>query len=188
MKIFLFVLLSLAFGVTQAAGIPFTLTAPPKNTDGTDIPASGPGSLTSWRTEYGTCNGTAFGTKTGEVTGAPTTLTSVTPNVGPGTYCLRAFWKNTFGTESAPTNVASGVVLPPTPGPGTLTVQQPTAYEFKPSTNTLARIGYVPVGTPCGPQTKILSGTTYCRLDVNEADFVNWPANANLTEVWASTR
>lgn len=103
-----------------------------------------------------------------------------------GTWCFRVRAQSAGG-DGPPTNVVTVSVVAPTPGqPGTLTVTAPTAYEYKPATNTMARVAYVPVGTPCGPETKVLAGLTYCRLDVNEADFVNWPSNAKLTEVWAT--
>lgn len=176
--------------VAHADPIPFTLAFPTQNTNGTAIPASGTGSLNAWRTEYGSCgavvNGVqGFGTKAGEVKGTPPTTTGTTPDMAPGTYCLRMFVSNTFGSESDASNAVQRVVVPPKPNPGQIFVGQPTAYEYKPATNTMARIGIVPVGTPCGPETKIVSGVTYCRLEPIEADLINWPTNLKLAEVWA---
>lgn len=103
-----------------------------------------------------------------------------------GTNCFRVKAKSAAG-DGPPTNTVSVTVTGPTPGqPGTLTVSSPTAYEYKSATDTMARVAFVPVGTPCGPQTKVISGITYCRLDINEADFVNWPSDQKLTEVWAT--
>lgn len=112
-------------------------------------------------------------------------LTKTLTGFNSANYCFRAYAKNVGGVESGPSSVLAYVVPPSTPGAPGLSVSAPTAYEYRPSTNTMARVAYVPVGTPCGPETKVISGATYCRLDVNEADFVNWPTSLTLTEVWA---
>lgn len=98
-------------------------TAPTANTDGSAIPATGPGSIASYRIEYGTCNGTAFGTKAGEIVVNAPALTGNTPPTAPGTWCYRMYAVNTFGVESDPTNVVSKVIAPPKPNPpGNFTV------------------------------------------------------------------
>lgn len=190
-KLALIALIVLAPLIAHAGVIPFTLTLPTKNTDGTSIPATGTGSITKWRVEYGTCGANdfsgkpTFGTKTGEINGLPATLTGLTPDLAPAQYCLRAFMTNTYNVESDPSNPVTATVPPPKPGPPGLTVQQPTAYEYKPGTNSMARIGLVPVGTPCGPETKSISGVTYCRLAPIGVDFVNWPSNLKIMDAWA---
>jgi hypothetical protein len=108
----------------EAATVTYSGTNPTKNTDGTDIPASGAGSLTTLRLEYGTCSAPGvFGTKAGEVSRAsPAAGANFTGslNLNPGTSCLRIFVQNTYGTESDPSNVTVRVVDPPKPMPPTL--------------------------------------------------------------------
>lgn len=104
----------LAAGCATAATVVVTWTPPIQNTDDSPIPATGEGSLSSYRIEYGTCNGTLFGTKAGEVTRAAPAST-VTLNLQPGTVCVRVLVSNTYGVESAPSNVATRVINPPTP-------------------------------------------------------------------------
>lgn len=82
--------------------------------------------------------------------------------------------------KSVSADVVPGVPSPPT---GVKTAET-VAYEYRPSTNTLARIGVVPSGIPCGPETKTVSGVTYCRLDRAKADLVNWPSDPKLMDVW----
>jgi hypothetical protein len=121
-----------------------------QNTDGSSIPASGAGSLVSTRVEYGSCSGTAFGTKAGEVTAnAPATSAVIT--LGPGTYCFRAFSRNTYGSESAASGVATKTIQAPTPSPPTLTTIDTAAYQVVPKTNQFAfvKVGTVPLGAPC---------------------------------------
>lgn len=103
----------------KAATVTVTWVNPTANTDESAIPASGAGSLSSARIEYGTCNGTAFGTKAGEVTRLMP-ATTATLNLQPGTTCVRVTVTNTYGQESVPSNVVSRVVDPPTPKPPTL--------------------------------------------------------------------
>lgn len=183
----------LAFMVAPLFAAPITgaITIATKNTDGSTIPTTGTGAITKWRIEYGTCgpldnnNRPVFATKLGEVVGTPALTNYTTPDLAPATYCLRAYNTNSANIESDPANVLQATVPQPKPNPPAFTVTAPTAYEYKPSTNSMARVGIVPVGTPCGPELKTVSGVNYCRLEVIEADFVNWPSNVKLTEVWA---
>lgn len=90
-----------------------------KNTDGSDIPASGPGSLVSTTVVWGTCSADKKGVTTtlGQVvTPYPGTTPATKPNVAPGEYCAYAFHSNTYGEVSAPTDVLS--VTKPNPVPG----------------------------------------------------------------------
>lgn len=141
-------------GIAQAATVNVTWTPPTTNTDNSVIPATGPGSLTSYRVEYGTClTGGTFGTKAGEVSRtAPATGTTL--NLQPGTTCVRAFVSNTYGIESAASNVASKVVDPPTPNPPVLGAISPTVYDVRPNEQTFAfdrgqRVGSVKLGAKC---------------------------------------
>lgn len=116
-------LLFLSFAA-QAENKTVTWVNATKNTDGSTIPATGPGSLTRTTVEYGTCAaGNAFGTKAGEVFVAPPATTLTVNLVVVQMYCLRAMHTNTFGMVSAASNIAVTSVAPPTPGaPQTFTV------------------------------------------------------------------
>ncbi len=110
-------------GIARAATVTYSGTNPTLNTDDTPIPATGAGSLTQLRIEYGTCVGTAFGTKAGEVLRtSPAAGANFTGslNLQPGTTCIRVLVQNTYGSESQPSNVVSRVVDPPIPKPPTL--------------------------------------------------------------------
>lgn len=146
--------LALCASMSEAATVPVSWTPPTTNTDGSAIAASGPGSLTSYRVEYGTCVGGAFGTKAGEVTrAAPATGTTL--NLQPGTTCVRVFVSNTFAKESAASNVSAKVIDSPTPSPPTnLTVADATAYDIRPNESTFAfdrgrPVGLAKLGAAC---------------------------------------
>lgn len=117
-KLLPFILLA-ASAIAAAATLSTSWTNPTQNTDSSAIPATGPGSIASTRVEYGSCSGTAFGTKSGEVTVQGAATTASIPNLGPGTWCARAYTTNTYGSESGPSNVASKVIAAPTPNPPT---------------------------------------------------------------------
>ena len=90
--------------VSTAAGA-WTLefTIQPTRTDeaGATLPTSGPGSLTSHRIEYGTCNGAAFGVAIGSQVVAMPAVTGAFRDVPVGLYCLRAFAANAYGEGRA---------------------------------------------------------------------------------------
>lgn len=156
-----------------------TWSPPSKCTDGspiTDCPVTG------YRVESAqTCDAATW-----MLIGSPAEATFKATNLPAGLNCFRVKAKSANG-DGPPTNTVSMTATPPKPGqPGTLTVTAPTAYEYKPATDSMARVALVPIGTPCGPEKKIVKGVTYCRLDLTQADFVNWPANLRLTEVWAA--
>jgi hypothetical protein len=123
-RILLIALLSTVSILAIAATARVSWVNPTTNTDGSSIPATGAGSLTDARVEWGTCNGAAFGTSIGErvlpTPGTPFT----TPDLSPGTYCFRVFVGNTYGVASDPSNVASKVVAAPKPNaPTNFTVE-----------------------------------------------------------------
>jgi hypothetical protein len=124
-------------GIANAATVTVTGTNPVANTDNSVIPATGDGSLTTTRIEYGTCSApNVFGTRVGEVSrtaGAPGAQFSHTLNLNPGTTCVRAFVSNTYGSESAASNVASRTVDPPTPRPPQLTTIAAQVYDVVPN-------------------------------------------------------
>lgn len=120
MRIILAGLLALAAFPALAADVTWTWNNPTLNTDGSAIPVSGAGSLTTGRFEFGTCGtGGAFGTKAGEIplTAAMVAAKSVKQtDILPSTICGRVFVSNTYARESGASNVASVTVQPPTPG------------------------------------------------------------------------
>lgn len=89
-------------------------TNPTSYTDGSALSAA---SITRTRIEYGTCiNATTFGTRISDVIATGSVTTANTPNLNPGTYCFRAY-TTASGLESAPSSVASKVVVQPAPNP-----------------------------------------------------------------------
>ncbi len=150
---FLSVLAGFATAPAVAATLTVSWTNPVTNTDGSAIPASGAGSLTGTRAQYGTCSGTAFGTMIAEqVVAAPATSASWS-SVGPGTYCARGFARNTYGAESVASNVASRVIPVPVPEPPVVTIAT-TAWEVrvKPGGIRLVEAGTIALGTLCEAQ------------------------------------
>ena len=111
--------------LASAATVTVTWNPPTTNTDSSPIPSSGPGSLKTYRIEYGTCTSPGvFGTKAGEVT-RPAPASTVVLNLNPGTACVRVFVSNTYDVESDASNVATSVVPFPRP-------QAPTATSATP--------------------------------------------------------
>lgn len=168
-------------------------TNPTTNTDSTAIPATCPsgvtkcGKLALTRVEYGSCSGTAFGTKVGEITVTAPGTSALVSALVPQMYCFRAIARNDFATDSAPSNVATKTIAPPTPNPPQVAVDT-VAYEIKTnSTGTLVatRVGLVPLGTVCTDQQQKAGGVTYARVPRDAVDMVNWPANLKLNDVWA---
>ena len=113
--------LGLVFALVGAAALAASVTAtwqhPTQNTDDSAIPATGAGSIASTRIEWGSCNGAAFGTAVGEVVVPAPAATTVIPNLGVGTWCARAFSKNTYGAESDASGVVQKVIAAPKPKP-----------------------------------------------------------------------
>lgn len=142
------------FGTAQAYNATVSWTNPTTNTDGSAIPASGAGSLTSTRVEHGSCVGSAFGTKNGEVVvNQPATSTTIT-GFAPGyVACFRAYAKNTFGNESGPSIVGTKTMPTPTPNPPVLGATITVAYEILPDrwdgVKLGRNIGTVEKGAPC---------------------------------------
>lgn len=155
-------LLILAAGTVQAADVAVTWTQPTTNTDGSAIPATGPGSIASNRVEWGTCNGAAFGTKVGERVVSPAATSATVTGLGPATWCFRAYATNTYAQESAASNAASRIVSPPVPNPPVVT-QATIARLWR---NGLKyEVGRVALNVPCGT----------LKLDGRRADWYTVP-------------
>jgi len=146
-------------GIASAATVTVTWTNPVTNTDASTIPASGAGSLTSARIEYGTCSAPGvFGVKAGEVTRAMP-ATSATLSLAPGTTCIRAFVSNTYGVESGASNVSAKVVDPPTPAPPQIVTVAGSVYDVVPNYSTFAFdrgriVGVTKAGMACDESRK----------------------------------
>jgi predicted phage tail protein len=109
--------LMLAAGLALAASVTVTWQNATENTDNTPIPATGEGSISTTRIEWGTCNGSAFAVKQGEKTVAGTVQSSQITDLPPGRWCLRAYHVNTYGVASDPSGVAIKVIDAPKPKP-----------------------------------------------------------------------
>ena len=140
--------------VVDAATLTPSWTLPTTNTDGSTIPATGPGSLTGTRVQYGSCSGTAFGVMTAERLVVAPATTTVFDNIDPGTYCVRAYARNTYNMESVASNVASKVIPAPVPGAPVITTIATTAYEIRPTKSGihLALVGTIALGSQCEMQ------------------------------------
>lgn len=145
-------------GIATAATVTVTGTNPTQNTDNSTIPATGEGSLTNLRLEYGSCSAPGvFGTKVGEISrtaAAPGANFSHTINLNVGTSCVRAFVANTYGNESLPSNVAVKVVDAPTPKPPALAAVAPQVYDVRPNERTFGfdrgrQVGTTKLGAAC---------------------------------------
>lgn len=175
---FLALFLSLFATAALATDATVTWVLPTQNTDGTSIPATGPGSIVSTKIEHGYCSGSAFGTKLGEQTvNAPATTATIVNLAAGFTYCFRASARNTFGVDSAFSNVAQKVVPNPTPNAPVLSATITLAYDLKgisrDGTILLGRaVGTVELGTPCIDYAYQTNKGTYHMVD---------PANVKLT-------
>ncbi len=116
-KTTLFIALVAASLTAMAATLTATWTNPTQNTDGTAIPATGPGSIASTTVEYGPCNAaqTALASVTGTFSGTGSATTATSPNLAPGTWCAQARTVNTYGEVSAPSNVGVKTIAAPKP-------------------------------------------------------------------------
>lgn len=148
----------LVIGITRAlaADVTTNWTYPTLNTDGSSIPASGAGSITSSKVEWGSCVGSAFGTKIGEATIPAPTKTHTATGLPPATYCLRAYVTNTYGTSSDASGVVTVTVNPPKPQPPVITTA--TVARLLVPTRWGDQVGHVvgkvELGTECGAQRK----------------------------------
>jgi hypothetical protein len=148
------VALMLVAFAAHASTATLSWTLPTQNTDGSAIPATGPGSIASTRVEWGSCAGAnVFGTKAGEVTvSAPGTSTTIAALAPATTYCFRAFARNTYAAESAASNVASKAMPTPVPNPPVLSATITVAFEAVRQGRQLALgrvVGTVQIGAPC---------------------------------------
>jgi predicted phage tail protein len=148
----LLLLLCLIATPALAANLDLTWTYPSKNVDGTDIPATGAGSIASSKVEWGTCTGTAFGTKAGEATVPAPTKTYSVPNLAPGTHCARVAVTNSYGVASDFTAAVSRTVDAPKPLPPVITMATVVRLYLRDNLSLVA--GTIALGVECGDQAK----------------------------------
>lgn len=158
--------------LAQAASVNVSWTNPTQNTDGTTIPATGAGSITGTLIEWGTCSGTAFATKVGEQFVLAPATTYRVDGLAVGTHCFRALTRNTFGQQSAASNVATRVINAPIPNPPTInTVAVVAGINMAPLYRINADgsrgsvvLGFMPTGKACdGPVVYRYRGQNYHR-------------------------
>lgn len=167
----------------DAAEATLTWTLPAQNTDGSAIPTTGAGAITSSRVEWGSCAGSAFGTKAGEATVPAPGATYTVAGLAPATWCFRAFASNSYGVESGPSGVVSKVVVPPTPKPPVLVTVNVVAYEVLPhpieGTRLGRNVGTVRLGTACGPEPVVQTfGGTYYEVPREAVALTKTPKSA----------
>jgi len=158
--------------VVYAADTTVTWQHPTLNVDGTSIPATGPGSVASTRVQVGTCSGSAFGTVTAEniVSGQGTsnTFTGIAPGT---TVCFRAYSRNTYGEESATSNIVARIIPAPVPRPPVLSTTVNVVWDYRGFFKGLEIVGTAPIGTPCVEGSSVTKGgTTYNAV---ESKYVN---------------
>ena len=174
------------FPIYVLAGVAVVSWSPPvTNTDGSTIPLSGDGSITETRVQYGTCaSGGGFGTAQGQVVVAmPATSVEINSFTSGQTVCFRAFVRNTFGIESAASNVASKTFDPPKPRPPVLVVVDTVAYDIRLDRDLMARlgrdVGRVAAGTECsGTPLVVTRRAAYYVIDNASVSFNKEPRSS----------
>jgi hypothetical protein len=156
-----------------------------QNTDNTNIPASGPGSLVTLTLEYGTCNtDNTFNTPVGTVPRpavAPGANFSETLNLAPGKTCIRAYLTNTFGSVSSPSNVTTRVVAAPVPKPPTLAANSPLVMTMKHMSYGWAaydNVGRIALRSECNPDLSYDNGFFGVK---NRSDVTFYPGREKTT-------
>lgn len=178
------VLLGLIVHRADAADVSVSWTPPSSNVDGSAIPATGVGSIASYRIEWGSCSGTAFGTLIGQRTVTAPATSAVVTGLAPGSFCFRAFARNTYGAESAASNVAARTIDAPVPNPPIVAVAVVAGLSHAPVYSITAAgklstlMGFVPVGTACA-RAPLLSYRGKAFHEVARAD-VQWWGSTTL--------
>jgi hypothetical protein len=142
-------------------------SAPTKNCNGTNVPATGPTAIAKVRVEWGTCPAGVIVPETTLVLPAPDAGNST------ATACFRAYATNGEGNESGPSTVScvsfavpeDPCVLPPPTGlRSTLTTVYET-YAFGGNTYLGASIGTAPIGSACLAASYVVNAITYHAID-----------------------
>ena len=168
----------LAAALAIGADVRVSWTQPTTNTDGSSIPLSGAGSIVSNRVEWGSCVGSAFGSPAGSQT-IPAATSHVVTGLAPALHCFRITAINTYGSESAVSNVAQRAVAAPIPNPPIVTqaviagMQQTPVYSVTASGSLSTLMGFADVGTACtGPVLATYRGAKF--RQVARADVKLW--------------
>jgi hypothetical protein len=171
------------------AGTTTCWNPPTTNTDGSLIPASGAGSLSAFRVEWGTCAGTGFGTKVSEVSVAmPATCVDV-GTLTPGCYAFRVYARNTYGSESLPSLVAQKTITNPVPNPPTTVTVAVVAYDYQIKGGRLAlgrAVGTVPLGVGCDALALTSGGKAYHYVNSTYVTLTRTPRNGILAQCAAA--
>jgi hypothetical protein len=171
----------------KAADATVSWVHPTTNVDGSAIPASGAGSLTGTRVEWGTCTNLVWATKVGEsVVPAPAASYTIA-GLAPGTYCTRAYSRNTYAVESAVSTItalSSKTVLPPVPNPPTgvavaviAGMLQTPVYSVAASGAMSTFVGFTDVDTQCSGPVLFTYRTKQFR-EVQRASVKLWGATS----------
>ncbi len=157
-----------------AAEAELSWTPPTQNTDGTPLT-----DLAGFNIYGGTVQGGPYGDVSITINN-PTWTTFTVPGLAAGTYyfVITAFNNANPVEESAFSNEASKVVLPPVPmPPSTLTVSNLLVWDIVKQDNKFVflGVGTVPAGTPCDP-TQQVNGRFAVPFDADDP-IVEWFGN-----------
>jgi hypothetical protein len=154
MKLVVFLAALLLSATVYAADATITWQMPTQNVDSSSIPSSGPGSLTRTIIQWGSCGtNNTFGNLIGAQSVLVPATSTIIVNLNPGqTYCFRGLVENTFGEQSAASNVVARLIPAPVPRPPVLssTVSVVWSYKRMGWGETLEVVGTAPLGTACG--------------------------------------
>lgn len=165
----------------RSADATVSWTNPTQNTDGTPIPATGPGSLTGIELYYGIC---ASGNQSLLPTPVPVSVTVPAPGtskvitgLGAGTWCFRAR-SVTSQAMSDWTLYVNKTVPPSVPNPPVLNSTITLAYEtwkFSGKTYLGRSVGTIQKGTPCGSFVMQSFSASYYEIDRSSVTFTKVP-------------
>lgn len=175
----LLVLLVLFTGSAFADTVTVSWQNATKNTDGSDIVASGPGSLVQTTIYYSKCvNGDLASDPPARVV-APSVLETDFDLSEPADWCFRGTHTNTYGQESEVSNLAVKAVAPPIPDPPqnlVVLASNLAAYAVETTHNrvNVYQVGFVPAGTACDTSMSV-NGRYVVPIEA-----VQWPPDSNV--------
>jgi hypothetical protein len=201
MKKFISILaLGLVFSTVQAQEyepVPISWNMPTENEDGSAIPASGTGALSSTSIEYSVCeNGQVVEPKGHIFVPVPNTTSEHVPTDA-ATHCYQATVANTEGVSSNYSNVASKTPVPIIPPTGDLMTSDTKVFWLLETSEknrlALEEVGRINLSVPCDESIRVDAHywpvgssdqivTTY-RVDV--ANVAEWYASSSYSVVTA---